>query len=85
MSWEAAARPTGRYVRAADGVARIPLHRIVAGVGRGPVRTVNEIGRRAGGGVVWLKLGLLHPYLVTSPEHVQHVLRGHADNYPRGA
>jgi cytochrome P450 len=83
MSSEAVAGPAGRPVHQADEVVRIPLHRILAGIGRDPLRTVNEIGRQSGGGVVRLNLGLFHPYLVISPEHVQHVLRDNAENYPR--
>jgi hypothetical protein len=72
---EAMVRPAGRYVPAADGAASNPSSRTVAGIGRAPVRPVNEIGRPAGGGVVRLNPVLLHPYLVTSPERVQQLLR----------
>lgn len=74
---EAMARPPGRHVPA-GGVAAFHY----AASRRGPGRPVNEIGRRAGGGVVWLSLVLFHPYLVTSPEHVQHALRDPADIDP---
>ncbi|MFC4584997.1 cytochrome P450 [Sphaerisporangium corydalis] len=42
-----------------------------------------ELGMRARGKVVRLNLGPFRPYLVTHPDHVQHVLRDNAGNYAR--
>ncbi|MBB2910323.1 cytochrome P450 [Streptosporangium becharense] len=50
---------------------------------RGPVNAFAEVGRRARGEVVRLDLGPFRPYLVTHPEHVQHVMRDNWTNYPR--
>ena len=33
------------------------------------------------GDVVWLRLGNLRTYLVSHPEHIEYVLRSHADNF----
>ncbi len=33
------------------------------------------------GDVVWLRLGNLRTYLVSHPEHIEFVLRSHADNF----
>ncbi len=37
--------------------------------------------KREYGDVVWLRLGNLRTYLVSRPEHIDYVLRGHADNF----
>ncbi|MDP9867822.1 MULTISPECIES: cytochrome P450 [Streptosporangium] len=42
-----------------------------------------EVGRQARGQVVRLDLGPFRPYLVTHPEHVQHVMRNNWTNYLR--
>src|SRR2546430_6084177 len=55
----------------------------LVGLAGNPLGTFERIGRRADGAVVRVDLGLFRPYLVTRPEHVQHVLRDHAVNYPR--
>ncbi|MFG1874107.1 cytochrome P450 [Sphaerisporangium sp. NPDC049003] len=62
---------------------RGPLSRVMPKIARDPVNGLAEIGMRAGGEVVRLKLGLFRPYLVTHPDHVQHVLRGNWTNYTR--
>ncbi|WP_225659755.1 cytochrome P450 [Streptomyces sichuanensis] len=51
----------------------------------GPLRLVEEAGRRGQGTVVRLGLGPFRPLLVTHPDHLQHVLRDGAENYVRGA
>jgi cytochrome P450 len=48
-----------------------------------PVWAFERIGARADGRVVRPHLGLVRPYLVTSPEHVQYVLRDRAPVYRR--
>ncbi|WP_345432728.1 cytochrome P450 [Actinoallomurus vinaceus] len=50
---------------------------------RDPLAAFEDIGRRADGSIARLDLGPFRPYLVTRPEHVQHVLRDNAANYPR--
>jgi cytochrome P450 len=61
----------------------IPVYRDMIRLVRHPVSGLEEIGRRCDGEVVRLDLGLFRPYLVTSPEHVKHVLRDNAANYLR--
>jgi cytochrome P450 len=81
MSSDAAAVRTGAE-RA--GQARIiPLRHALPGLLRSPLEAIEAIGRDAQGAIVQLGLGPFHPYLVTRPEHVQHVLRDHAGNYVR--
>ncbi|MEV5751197.1 cytochrome P450 [Actinoallomurus sp. NPDC052308] len=51
---------------------------------RDPVQATDEVGRISDGDIVRLGVvGPFRPYLVTHPDHVQHVLRDHADNYRR--
>ncbi|HEY2671534.1 MAG TPA: cytochrome P450 [Rugosimonospora sp.] len=66
-----------------DRPTTIPAYRTLPGLFRAPLDTLAEIGRRTGGSLVRVDLGLVRPYLVTRPEHVQHVLVDHADNYLR--
>jgi enediyne biosynthesis protein E7 len=63
---------------------RIPIHRTLPGFVTNPYAVLDEVGREAGGEVVRLDLGLFRPYLLTHPDHVQHVLRDNSDNYIRG-
>jgi cytochrome P450 len=41
------------------------------------------VARAADGHIVRLDLGLVRPYLVTDPPHVQHILRDHTSDYVR--
>jgi cytochrome P450 len=50
---------------------------------RDPLRAFEEIGRESNGEITRVNMGIFRPYLVTRPEHVQHVLRDNAANYPR--
>jgi cytochrome P450 len=59
----------------APGLAEIPLRRTLAPLARDPLAGFEQIGRQAGGRLARLNLGLTRPYLVTHPDHVQHVLR----------
>ncbi|MGI5201385.1 cytochrome P450 [Spirillospora sp. CA-108201] len=64
----------------------LPLRRIVATVGRGrPLRLLDTIAEEAPGAIVRLQLGPFRPYLVSHPDHLEHILRTRAENYPRGA
>lgn len=49
-----------------------------------PLAAVEHVGRQAAGRVARLDLGRFHPFLITDPAHVQHVLRDNSGNYPRG-
>jgi cytochrome P450 len=62
---------------------RIPVYRNLLRFARDPGSALEEIGQQCQGEVVRLDLGLTRPYLVTHPEHVQHVLRDNAANYLR--
>ncbi|MEV7006980.1 cytochrome P450 [Streptosporangium sp. NPDC051022] len=74
-------------IDATAGVLRrngtVPVHRTLSGLLRDPVNALAEMGRRAGGEIVRLRLGPLRPYLVTHPDHVQQVLRSDWTNYRR--
>ncbi|GGK88839.1 cytochrome P450 [Sphaerisporangium melleum] len=59
------------------------MSRMLATFVRDPANGLAELGTRAHGGVVRLKLGPFRPYLVTHPDHVQQVLRGNWANYRR--
>jgi enediyne biosynthesis protein E7 len=83
MSSQAVAGPAGRPVRRADGVTHIPLRRTVPALLTDPLAALREVGRNAGHAVVRIDLGLFRPYLIGSPEHVQHVLVDNAPNYLR--
>ncbi|WP_091639056.1 cytochrome P450 [Micromonospora pallida] len=50
---------------------------------RDPARALIDAGNRTGGNLARINLGSFRPYLVTHPEHVQHVLRDRAENYER--
>ncbi|MFG1943160.1 cytochrome P450 [Nonomuraea sp. NPDC048826] len=51
---------------------------------RTPVHALEEASRQAGGELVRLDMGPFHPYLVTHPDHVQHVLIQNQPNFVRG-
>lgn len=68
---------------AASRLTRVPLSVTLTGLARDPLAAFERIGAQAGGEIARLDLGLFRPYLVTSPDHVQHVLVDNADNYRR--
>ncbi|MFG1857531.1 cytochrome P450 [Actinomadura geliboluensis] len=61
----------------------IPFRRLIGPLRRDPLRALAGIVEEREGAIVRLNLGLYRPYLVTHPDHVKHVLRTRADNYPR--
>src|SRR4051794_41117515 len=61
----------------------LPFTRLFLTLIRDPLKATDKIGELAGGDIVRLRLGTFRPYLVTRPEHVQHVLRDNAPNYLR--
>ncbi|WP_019632723.1 cytochrome P450 [Actinomadura atramentaria] len=64
----------------------VPLRRVVGRVRReGPLGLLDGLGAQANGALVRLNLGPFRPFLVTHPDHLQHILRTRAANYPRGA
>ncbi|MFC0040440.1 cytochrome P450 [Actinomadura rayongensis] len=70
----------------ADRLHSVPLRRVVGQVRRaGPLGLLDGLGDRARGQIVRLNLGPFRPFLVTHPDHLQHILRTHAADYPRGA
>lgn len=56
---------------------------VIGGMLRDPIRAFEQVGARSAGRIVRLNLGLFHPYLVTRPEHVQHVLVDNVATYRR--
>jgi enediyne biosynthesis protein E7 len=63
--------------------ASIPIHKALPALVRDPLGALVAFGNAAEGAVVRLNLGAFRPFLVTSPVHVQHVLRDNAANYLR--
>ena len=63
--------------------AKIPLRTTFAALRGDPLATLLQVAQEADGQLVRLDLGLVRPYLVTNPEHVQHVLRDRAADYVR--
>ncbi|MBX6169507.1 MAG: cytochrome P450 [Thermobispora bispora] len=61
----------------------LPFYRFLAKHPRDPVAAFQEAGRQAAGRIVRLNLGPFRPYLLTHPDHVQHVLRTNQPNYVR--
>ncbi|QXJ23580.1 cytochrome P450 [Actinomadura graeca] len=53
------------------------------GLLRNPLRAFEAIGREADGEIARVNLGPFRPYLITHPEHLQHVLRDNVVNYRR--
>jgi cytochrome P450 len=67
-----------------DGRAlSIPFHRMVSQLARDPLGGLERIARDSDGAIVRLGLGLVRPYLVTHPDHVQQVLRDPNSRYAR--
>lgn len=54
---------------------KIPLYRTLPRLARDPLKGFEQIGRESGGALARMHLGLTRPYLVTHPDHVQHILR----------
>ncbi|MEO3854394.1 cytochrome P450 [Acrocarpospora sp. B8E8] len=63
--------------------ATLPLRHVLPRLLRDPVNALADFGRAAGGELVRINLGPIRPYLVSHPDHVQHVLRGNWTNYVR--
>ena len=63
--------------------ATVPLLRILPGFARDPLGALVKVNATAQGELVQLNLGLARPYLVTHPDHLQHVMRANNANYVR--
>jgi cytochrome P450 len=61
----------------------VPVYQTIPWLMRNPLTGFEKIGWQSRGEPVRLDLGFFRPYLVTRPEHVQHVLRDQAANYLR--
>ncbi|MCC5577438.1 cytochrome P450 [Microtetraspora sp. AC03309] len=61
----------------------VPFYRSLTRYARDPIRAFEEAGKQANGELVRLNMGPFKPYLVTHPDHVQHVLRVNWSNYVR--
>ena len=57
--------------------------RLLPELARDPANGLADRAVRAGGAVVRLGMGPFRPYLISHPDHVQHVLRGNPANYSR--
>lgn len=71
-------------VRPAREARKLPVYRDIPSFLRDPLGTFEELGRQARGDIVRLDAKVLSPYLVTRPEHLQHILRANQGNYARG-
>jgi cytochrome P450 len=60
----------------------VPARKIVMRLARDPMAGFDAIGRECDGRLARLRLGPVRPYLVTHPNHVEHVYRN-ADRYRR--
>ncbi|MFF5264199.1 cytochrome P450 [Actinomadura viridis] len=67
----------------ARNARRFPARSVVPALVRDPLQTLEEISGQSGNEVTQLNLGTFRPYLVSRPEHIQHVLRDNAENYRR--
>ncbi len=76
---DSAADPAAAGTRAPT----VPFRRTVPRLARDPLAALESFGGWRDGNVVRLNLGLFRPYLLTRPEHVQHVLRDNPDRYRR--
>src|SRR2546430_4774593 len=65
-------------------VSSVPFRRTATALASQPIAALAALSAQADGSLLRLNLGLFRPYLVTRPEHVQHVLVDRADNYLRG-
>ncbi|WP_329519441.1 cytochrome P450 [Spirillospora sp. NBC_01491] len=64
----------------------IPLRRLLSDVRRGgALGFLDSAGRQSQGSITRMNVGPFRPFLVTHPRDLEHVLRAHAENYPRGA
>lgn len=73
-------------VEATDGThapVRVSARRVLGGLARDPLGTLERIGRDNDGAVVRLDLGAVRPFLFTAPDHVQRVLRERPEQYAR--
>jgi cytochrome P450 len=70
--------------RRAGEASVVPFRSTVAALAGRSLPALATLAAQGDGSVVRLNLGLFRPYLVTRPEHVQHVLVGNARNYLRG-
>ncbi|GLW97498.1 cytochrome P450 [Microtetraspora sp. NBRC 16547] len=61
----------------------LPFYRSLTRYTRDPIRAFEEAGKEANGELVRLNMGPFKPYLVSHPDHVQHVLRANWSNYVR--
>jgi cytochrome P450 len=75
--------PAEIHVNPTRGVRRFPLRSTLTGFARGPLKQIEEIGRKSAGDIAQLNLGLFRVYIATHPDHVQHVLRDNSANYLR--
>jgi len=62
---------------------RLSARRMLTGLARDPLGTLERISRDNDGAVVRVNLGAVRPFLFTAPDHVQRVLRERPAQYAR--
>jgi cytochrome P450 len=61
----------------------VSRRQIISTLFRDPMQALVDAGNRSAGKIVRLNLGTFRPYLVTKPDHLQHILRDNVANYVR--
>ena len=72
---------TNVHIKPTRTITTLPLRRALPPLVRDPVNALAGFARQAQGRVVQVNLGPFRPYLVTHPDHVQHVRRTTWANY----
>jgi cytochrome P450 len=67
----------------AQKAKNFPLYRTIPGLVRDPLKEIERIGATAGGDIIRMNLGVVHPLVVTHPDHLRHILRENPENYVR--
>lgn len=78
-------RPSGAALRAPPRVRGLPLVGVLPQLIADPPGTLERISREHFGEIVAVPFGPVRVYLVTHPDHVQHVLQDNWRNYVKGA
>lgn len=74
---------TGPGTRPAQRAPTVPILRTLTGLIHDPIGALRRVGQQSQGRIVRINLGPFRPYLVTHPDHVQHVLKDNVGNYVR--
>lgn len=74
---------TNIHTKSTGNPSVLPLRNALPRLLRDPVNTLADIGVQANGEIVRINIGPFRPYLVTHPDHLQHILRVNSANYIR--